>query len=146
MRVILCDTREQRPPPLPDGFVYVRATLAEGDFTTPTLLDVARIERKNPQDFASSMTRDHTRVFREAERLRPYAFKCIVVETDLSHFIMRRHRGAAHPNAIVGSICSLFARYGCPVLFAHDALTAGHMIAGILRRLEDAQSGPEAAA
>jgi ERCC4-type nuclease len=146
--VVLCDTREQTPAPLPPGCVYQRATMGEGDYTTPWLIDRARIERKNPEDFVASVSSGHDRFFREAERLKAYPHRWIIVEADLSYFWpegpefdvlgrRRRTRSHVHPNAVIGNICSLAARYGLPTLFARDPITAGRMIVGILRRLEE---------
>lgn len=136
-RVILCDSREQRPPALPSGYTYERVTLAEGDYTTRALLDVARIERKSKEDLVSSLTHSRERFFREIERLKMYPFRCVLVEGDASDFVHGRYRSATHPNAVMASVCSLLARHGCPVIFAGDAVTAGRMLAGLLRRLEE---------
>lgn len=134
---LLVDTREQTPPPFPDGVTIERATLAEGDYTTPLLLDVARIERKSREDLSACVTRERDRFVRELERLRAYPFRCIIVEADLGDWYDGRSRSAVHPNAIAGSVCSFFARYGVATVFAHDAHTCGRMIAGLLRRLEE---------
>jgi ERCC4-type nuclease len=138
MSTLLIDTREQAEPIVPAGQPWRRVTMGEGDVSTELLFSAARIERKkNAEDLAHSLGRDHARLFREAERLKKYAFLMIVVEADFGYYLDGRARSRTHPNAICGSVCSLFARFGCPVLFAHDAATSWRMILGILRRLEE---------
>jgi ERCC4-type nuclease len=141
---ILVDTREQTPPPFPDGVTTERATLPEGDYTTAALRGIAAIERKNGSDYASSLGRERERVDREIQRLQPYRFKCIVVEDDLSSI----YRGTAmHPHSILGSICSMYARFDVPTLFVGNPAAAGRVIAGLLRRWGDrvASEGGQAA-
>jgi ERCC4-type nuclease len=130
----LADTREQAVPPFPSGVEVRRATLAEADYTTPALVDLARIERKSPGDLASTLSHGRERFDREVQRLRPYRWKCVVVEGDLSE-VYRTTR--MHPHSILGSIASLFARWDVPVLFAANPAGAGRLIAGLLRRWEE---------
>ena len=133
--IVLCDTREQRPPPFPAGVELVRATLAEADYTTPTLVDTARIERKSPADLVASLTHGRERFEREADRLKKYPFRCVVVEgsaADVSRL------GRIHPNALIGSLASLHSRWGLPTIFLSSPEAVGRYIAGVLRRLEEA--------
>ena len=132
--VVLADTREQAIPPFPAGVVVERATLAEADYTTPTLIEVARIERKSVADFASTLSRGRERFDREIQRLQPYRWKCIVVEGDLSHVY---RASAIHPHSVIGSIASLFARWEVPTLFIANEAGCGRLIAGLLRRWEE---------
>jgi ERCC4-type nuclease len=134
---IFCDTREQCPPPFPPGVDVERRTLAEGDYSTPALLDYARIERKSLPDLIASPTFERERFLAEIERLRRFRFRCVVVEGDMGDIVQQRYRSQVLPQSIVGSCSSLFAGHGCPVLFAHNPVTAGYVIAGLLRRLED---------
>jgi ERCC4-type nuclease len=131
---IFADTREQTIPPFPEGVVIERASMGEGDYTTPALQGIAVIERKSVSDFASSVTRDRERFDDEIRRLLGYRFKAIVVEGDLSEVY---RASAAHPHSIIGSIASFFARSDCPTFFAVNATGAGRLIAGILRRWEE---------
>jgi ERCC4-type nuclease len=131
---IYCDTREQRPPPMPDGVLVERVTMETGDYTTPRLQGIAIIERKSISDFASSITRDRERFDDELRRMLAYRWRAIVVEGDLSEVY---RASAAHPNSVLGSIASFFARSDCPVLFAVNPHGAGRLICGILRRWEE---------
>lgn len=131
---VLCDTREQTPPPFPPGVVVERATLGEADYTTPALRTIAVIERKSPGDFASTLSWGRERFDREVQRLQRYRFKCVVVEGGLSEV----YRGTAmHPHAIIGSIASLYARWDIPTLFVCNPAGAGRLIAGLLRRWQE---------
>lgn len=132
--VVLTDTREQAVPPFPPGVEVQRATLAEADYTTPALFDVARIERKSPGDLASTLSHRRERFDREVQRLQPYRFKCVVVEGDLSE-VYRVTR--MHPHSILGSIASLLARWDVPVLFAASPSGAGRLMVGLLRRWQE---------
>jgi DNA excision repair protein ERCC-4 len=132
-RVILRDTREQREPPLPDGCVYQTHMLREGDYSTPLLVDVARIERKSVGDFVSTLSWGRERFDRELERLHPYRWKCIVVEGDIGSVL----RLGMHRNAIIGSIASMLARHDVATLFALDPAGVGRLMAGLFRRWEE---------
>ena len=129
---ILVDTREQVPPKFSSAVVLQRATLAEGDYTTPRLLGRAAIERKSAGDFLASITHGRERFERELERLRSYAFRAIVVESSLD--VLMRH-GRVHPNSVLGTVAA-FVADGSPVVFAEDAMRCGVIIEKILHRLD----------
>jgi len=132
--VIYCDSREQTPPPFPNGVRLERVTMSEADYTTPALQGIAVIERKSADDFASSITAGRERFDDEIRRLLPYRWKCIVVEGELSQIYRERQ---IHPHSVLGSIASFMARSDLPTLFAVNAVGAGRLIAGILRRWEE---------
>ncbi len=131
---ILLDTREQLPPPLPIGCAYELATIHEGDYSTRSLLHLARIERKSPIDLIGTLTHGRERFEREADRLRAFPFRRVVVEGSAAAV---SRLGRIHPNALIGSLCSLDARWGLPVLFLESPEAVGKYIAGTLRRLEE---------
>jgi ERCC4-type nuclease len=133
--VVCVDSREQTPPPMPEGIVLERWTLETGDYSTPMLQAmIAVVERKSVSDFASSITRDRERFDDELRRLGAFRWRAIVVEGDLSEVY---RASAAHPHSILGSCASFFARSDCPVLFAANPHGAGRLICGILRRWEE---------
>ncbi|MGD0679664.1 MAG: ERCC4 domain-containing protein [Polyangiaceae bacterium] len=136
--IVLVDTREQRIPPFPAGIITEVRTLKEADYSTPALLGIGAIERKSASDFASTITQGRDRFERELHRLRPYRFKCILVEGDLVD-VMRATR--AHEHSILGSIASFLARYDTPCIFAGnlagDRSHVGYLIAGLLRRWQE---------
>lgn len=132
--VILADTREQLVPPFPPGVIVQKKCLAEADYTTELLESVARIERKSPGDFASTITWERDRFDRELARLLPFRWKCIVVESDMDEVFVGRR---LHPHAVLGAMASLLARWDVPVLFAGSPEGAGRIMAGLLRRWEE---------
>jgi len=132
--VVLADTREQTIPPFPEGVIVERRMLAEADYTTPGLLDVARIERKSLTDFAGTLSWGRERFDREVQRLQPYRWRCIVVEGDLTEVY---RVSSMHPHSVIGSIASLCARWEIPTLFAGNAAGAGRLMAGLLRRWQE---------
>lgn len=132
--VVLVDTREQQPPPFPTGVRCERATLGEGDYTTALLKGSAVVERKSPGDFVQTITWDRARWDREIERLDDYDHKAVVVEASFDDCCMVTR---ARWEALLGSVCSLFAHHDCPVMFAGSPRAAGRFIAGTLRRWEE---------
>ncbi|MDE2104559.1 MAG: ERCC4 domain-containing protein, partial [Patescibacteria group bacterium] len=126
---IICDTREQTPPPFPEGTTLQRATLGEGDYTTPRLKGVAVIERKSVSDFASTITHGRDRFEREIERLRPYRWKCIAVEGELNEVY---RVSLVHPHSVIGSIASFYARADLPTFLLSNPHGVGRFIAGTL--------------
>jgi len=135
---VLVDTREQCVPPWPAGVVVERTTLKEGDYTTPALRTIAVIERKSVCDFASTLSWHRERFDREVQRLQPYKHKCIVVEGDITTVY---RSSAMHPNAVIGSIASLYARWDVPTLFVGNEAGCGRLIAGLLRRWQERLAG-----
>lgn len=129
------DTREQTPLPFGPHVNVMRVGLSEGDYTTPSLRLIAAIERKSLDDLVASLTFQRGRFTRELERLRPYAFKAIVVEGVFAEVACGRYRSRAHPNSIVGSICAIMADYSMPVVFAGTAANAATIVEKVLRRL-----------
>ena len=132
--VILADTREQRVPPFPDGVTVERVTLSEGDYTTRALYGSARIERKSESDLLGSLTRGRERLEREADRLRKFPFRCIVVE---GSFASCARGSGMTETSLLGSVASLHARWEIPTVFLDSPATVGAYIAGVLRRLEE---------
>jgi ERCC4-type nuclease len=132
--VVLVDTREQTPPPFPEGVTIERASMGEADYTSPALQAIAAIERKSLVDFANSISHQRERLDDELRRLVPYRFKCIVVEGELSQLYRVT---SMHRHSILGSIASFYARRDCPTLFVGNPAGAGRLIAGLLRRCEE---------
>lgn len=131
---ICVDTREQTPPPFPDGVVLERWTLSEGDYTTPMLQAIAVVERKSVSDFCGTISRGRERFEDELRRLQGYRWKAIVVEGELSEIYRATQM---HPHSILGSLASFFARADVPTFFAVNPAGAGRFIAGTLRRWEE---------
>jgi ERCC4-type nuclease len=131
--IVWADTREQLVPPFPPGVEVVRHMMSEADYSTPALVDTARIERKSVGDFVSTLSWGRERFDREVQRLQPFRWKVIVVEGNLTDTY---RVSAMHPHSILGSIASLYARWDVPTLFAGNEVGCGRLMAGILRRWE----------
>jgi ERCC4-type nuclease len=129
---VIVDSREQNEPPWPKGITTERATLHEGDYTTPLLRGTHVIERKNPADLVASLTWERERFDRELDRLSAYDGVRIVVEASLEHCCTLT---ATRWEAIVGSWASFAAR-NIGLDFAESPVVAGRLIAGTLRRWE----------
>lgn len=128
---LVLDTREKFELPWPPGAGVVdHRKLDEGDVTSLALWKIAAIEIKR-EDYAASVGRDRPRIDREVERLQPYRFKAIVVADDLTNVYRKT---AVHPNAILGTISSLLARYDVPTIFCGNEAGAARVICGLLRR------------
>jgi ERCC4-type nuclease len=140
---ILEDTRQQVRLVWPDGVTIESATLKEGDFTTPALRGIAAIELKRG-DYCASVGRDRPRVDREIERLQPYRWKCLIVADDITAVY---RKSLVHPNSILGTIASLYARHDVPTLFVGNDAGAARLISGLLRRWQErvAEEGGAAA-
>jgi len=138
--IVLADSREQVIPPFPAGVEVQRATLGEGDYTTPALRTIAVIERKSATDFAATLSWHRERFDREVQRLQSYRWKCIVVEGHLDEVYRVT---AMHPYSIIGSIASLYARWDTPTIFVGSAAGAGRLMAGLLRRWEERHAAGE---
>jgi len=119
---------------MPPGVVLRRVSMSTGDYCTEKLQAIAVIERKSVSDFASSISHDRERFDDEIRRMRDYRWRAIVVEGDLSEVYRASN---VHPNSVIGSIASFFARNDCPTFFAVNPPGAGRLICGILRRWEE---------
>ena len=122
-------------PPFPEGCIIQRDTISEGDYSTPGLKEMVRLERKSASDFMQTLSRGRDRFDREVVRLKPFKYKAIIVEADLLQCY--REGPGVHPHAVLGSLASWWARYDLPTFFAGNETGAGRLMAGILRRLEE---------
>lgn len=67
-KLIIVDTREQKPIWDPTVFEVKSMKLDEGDYTTEDLLNKAHIERKSPTDLYGSIIQGHNRFRDEIKR------------------------------------------------------------------------------
>ncbi len=142
---IIVDSREQRPLVFSDAVTTVRGCLSEGDYAPASLVGRVAIERKSLADLVGSLTAGRERFLRELERLKPYAFKAIVVEGSMAEVVAGAYRSRATPASIVGSVCALIADYSLPVIFCDDAKTAAVVVEKLLVRLHRAHCAEVAA-
>lgn len=155
--VIIIDTREQTPlfSKLPKGQIFVRDTLKVGDYSLRGFEENISLERKNPDDFLSSITTDRERFSRELEILKDYDVKLIVVEAELSKILAKcqpaksnkkvvsTRKGVRsvfsgtrkiHPNSVLGAITAIEDDYGIPIYFALNRTDAERRVLASLKR------------
>jgi ERCC4-type nuclease len=130
---VIEDTRQQMVLPWPPGVVIERRTMPEADFTTQTLWGVAAIELKR-DDFPAAVGSERERFDREIARLAAYRWKCIIVAQDITQVYRQT---LVHPNALIGSVASWFARADVPTIFIGNDTGAARLICGILKRWEE---------
>ncbi len=134
---VIVDTREQLPYVFSDRVVAVRAPLPAGDYSVEGAESAPGgvvVERKTLDDFVSSVIRYRRRFRRELERLRGYAFSCVVVEASLGDIFAHRYHSGAHPNAVVGAAISIIVDYGVPVFLCSDRQACCRFTEGYLLR------------
>lgn len=160
---IICDTREQTPLAIPDGFeaavTVARATLATGDYSLAGLEWCVAVERKSPADAWGSVLRGRRR-FRDcferlaALRVAPRdraGFAVVVIECSEAALWTppSRHHAERNARSVVGTYRSWSQGLGVPVVFCDGREAAGRSIAEMLLaqwdRLRDLAS-PEAEA
>ena len=155
--VIVIDSREQTPffKKPPKGLLITRDTLAQGDYSIRGYEHGVCVERKNPDDFLSSITSDSTRFKKRLSEMDSYQLAIIVVEKPLRDILnmcdptaTRRKRKVAgrvklsattnkrriHPNVVTGTVWSIYGKYGIPIYFAMDRQDAENFTLGVLRK------------
>jgi ERCC4-type nuclease len=86
---------------------------------------VCLIERKSLPDLVGTMTRGHDRFEDECERMRPYGFRAIVVESDLPSVIHYcETQSGARAKSVIGSIIAFQQRFGIHAVFGSDRVHA----------------------
>jgi ERCC4-type nuclease len=121
---LIIDSREPPSTAWDLGLPSVRAKLEQGDYAPQGLEHVAAIERKTLADFLSTLSWGRERFEAEMERLKTYARAVIVVEAHADDVIDGAYRQGVHPNAAVGSIAAIHARWGVPTVFVGSRANA----------------------
>lgn len=152
--------------------VYLdRANMSEGDYSLPGLClskpmlsdgpwqgePVVAIERKSRGDAISTIVGTTTtalgesasnrdRFAAELERLRAYAFRCIVIEafpSDIEHAASDPRR-RFNPYAVIQSYMAFAPRFGVQVWWAGNRRSAEWYVGATLARIWDEHTGGEA--
>jgi len=143
------DTREQTPWEF-GGQEILRTKLDQGDYSLEGLEHLVSIERKSLPDLAGSITKGRDRFMREIERLRDHVkWPIIYIECSRQDIDDRKYRSAVHPNAILGTLQTIWLRFGVPFhlggdhrLAAMDAMRLFHRIEADFAK-EDMEREPE---
>jgi ERCC4-type nuclease len=125
--VVLVDTREQTPWRLVESHPNwvageTRVALASGDYSIEGMQDVLALERKSMVDAIRSAVTDRERFIRACARLGKLRWKAIVIEAtyeDLKspYDDVEGIESGAHPNAVVGTLDAIEAKFGIPVIY-----------------------------
>ena len=143
-RVVLVDTREQRPwfggPVRGFEFETARATLPTGDYTLDGLHERVLVERKSLPDLLNCVTRDRERFERELQRLADATEeRWLFVEASRHEVEEGRYLSRVAPSAVVGSLQSWSVDYGVKVWFAGSAQLAERDALRLFLRVERRQ-------
>ncbi len=125
--VVLVDTREQMPWCLLDNHPNwiggeKRVALAACDYSVEGMQDVLAIERKSMPDAIRSITADRARFIRSCARLAQFRWKAILIEATYEdmkspYADIDGLETVAHPNAVVGTLDAIEAKFGVAVLY-----------------------------
>ena len=133
--VLVIDTREQDGlfQKLPKGLLVTRNTLQYGDYSIRGFELSVAIERKNLDDFWSSLTTHRERFGNELTALALYERKYILVE-GVEHEALRPDLAGRkiHPNSIRQGVASIEAKLGIPVHYAASRADAERWLLDIL--------------
>lgn len=112
----------------------VKGTLSTGDYSIEGFENKIAIERKNPCDLFSTLTKDNKRFKREIERaITRLDYFAIVVECSYTNIVNKTFDGAVHIKKMRGDvivkICStLQVKYGIPIIFCNGRVEASSLI------------------
>ena len=132
--VVVVDTREQKPFAFSDAVEVVRGTLHTGDYSLQGHETAVTLERKSLADLVGSVIQDRERFERELARMAPFAFKAVLIESDLDAVRDHLYLSKAHPSAVFGSVVCLHVDYNVPFIWCHDRAIAARVAERMLRR------------
>ena len=119
---VVIDSREQLPycfEKFQDVVIH-RGALAEGDYSLLGCEHSISIERKELGDLVNCLSHDRDRFTKELNRLRPYPFRCVIVEASLTDIARHRYRSNMLPQAALQSVFALMVRFNIPFLFTDN--------------------------
>ncbi len=130
---IIIDTREQEPYSFDTRLAAaVRRALPAGDYSVSGLETVVAVERKTLDDFVSTVIHSRKRFREELRKLQAHRAACVVVEAGFGDILLRRYRGGAHPNAVLGNALSIILDFGIPVFFCGNRQAACRFVQAYL--------------
>ncbi len=124
--VVLVDTREKQPLPLFDNHPNWlagerRKKLKTGDYTVEEMESTLCLERKSLADLVACTVTYRERFLASCARLAKFRWKAILIEATLedikSGFESFDIPSYVHPNAIVGTLDAIEAKFGIPILY-----------------------------
>ena len=161
---IVIDTNEQKPffsgRNAPKGIPIIRDNLKPhgGDYSVLGYEHQIIIERKEAEDFLTSITSDCDRFYKTFPLLRQHEVRYIIVErlfwdvlsmcdpTALRKYktgkispVRYCNKRAIHPNSVIGRVQSIIGHHQIPIWFATNRREAEKMTLGILQKFHKAQ-------
>ena len=131
--IIIVDTREKDEYTFGD-IVTLRQKLDAGDYSVAGLENRVAIERKNIDDFVSTVIYHKERFHSELCALARMEFAAIVVETSLSDILEHRYKSGVRPASVIGATVAIMVEYRVPIIFAANRQLACRMTQLILER------------
>ena len=154
--IIVVDTSEQTPwfagRNAPKGIMIMRDNLKDygSDYSIKGFEKLIGVERKNPDDFISSITSGKERFQNSLKKLADIPNRCIVVECELSKILKKcvgrknyKKRGKLSPRgsdrfvdkaSVLGFLTSAQAKYNIPVYFRVNKSDAEDFVLGIFQK------------
>lgn len=133
--IVLIDSRERQPWGFSAKVETHRRKLDAGDYSLHGYADRVSVERKDLNDFISTVIHQRKRFYRELERLRAYEFRFVVVEADLQDVFDRRYASSADPMAPLGLSNAMMIDFNIPLLFWGKRQICSAMVENLLQAL-----------
>ena len=124
--LVIVDTREKQPLPLfanhPNWIGGERRqALKTGDYTVEEMERVLCLERKSLADLVACTVTYRERFLASCARLARFQWKAILIEATLEDikggFGQFGIPSDVHPNAVVGTLDAIEAKFGIPIIF-----------------------------
>ena len=126
--IVIIDSREQKPLKFKMFETEVKG-MKTGDYTVKGMEDLICIERKSKSDLISTLTQkiNRERFKREIDRMKPFKYKCVVVESDMIKLWVQSRFSKATPSSYINTACQWSARY-VPFYFCNNKTQARHFV------------------
>lgn len=122
--VVLVDTREKYPfdfNRFPNWIADVkRQALKAGDYSVEGMEVLIVLERKTLTDLITTVIQQRERFFKLCEKMTKYHWRALLIEAtyeDVKSSYGEECNTSAHPNAVSGTLDTLEARFGIPVIY-----------------------------
>ena len=116
-KTIIIDTRE-RDPYFFDGVESIHQKLDTGDYSLLGYEHEITIERKNLNDWVSTIIYNQRRFRKELRHMAQLNRAYIIVEGSVMDIHNHNYHSSAKPNSVLGMSLAIMQQWGIPVLFA----------------------------
>lgn len=124
--IVIVDTREKTPLPIfqnHDNWIggERRKALKTGDYSVEGMERLLSLERKSLTDIVACTVASRARFLASCARLAQFKWKAILVEATYedikSGFLQFEIPSDVHPNAVIGTLDAIEAKFGIPILY-----------------------------